>query len=108
MTIVDSFTDLATVDFCSTPLVVAKTQTQEDEEVLGSLLAEARKRAGLTQVALANQLGHKQAYVSKYELGQRRLSVTEFLEIVRVLNINLVEILRAFEKLRLKSSKRLS
>ena len=84
---------------------MSKSRKQEDEELLGRLLGEARKRIGLTQEALANRLGHKQAYISKYELGQRRLDVIEFLEIVRALGGRHSEILEAFEKIRLRSKK---
>jgi transcriptional regulator with XRE-family HTH domain len=36
-------------------------------------LREARKRAGLTQVEVAKTLGRTQAWVSKCELGERRI-----------------------------------
>ena len=43
------------------------------------LMIAARKAAGLTQTELATQLGKPQSYVSKYERGERRLDVVEFL-----------------------------
>jgi transcriptional regulator with XRE-family HTH domain len=36
-------------------------------------LREARKQAGLTQVEVAAALGRTQAFVSKCELGERRI-----------------------------------
>jgi transcriptional regulator with XRE-family HTH domain len=36
-------------------------------------LREARRSAGLTQVDVAELLGRKQAWVSKCELGERRI-----------------------------------
>lgn len=48
---------------------------------LSQLLAEARLAAGLTQAELAERLGRPQSYVSKFECGERRLDVVEFLEI---------------------------
>jgi transcriptional regulator with XRE-family HTH domain len=36
-------------------------------------LRQARKDAGLTQVAVATALGRTQAFVSKCELGERRI-----------------------------------
>ena len=42
------------------------------------LITEARKKAGLTQVQLAQKLSRPQSFVSKYELGERRLDVVEF------------------------------
>ena len=40
-------------------------------------LRELRARAGLTQSALAERLGVRQAFVSEYEHGQRRIDVHE-------------------------------
>ena len=44
-------------------------------------LVAARRRAGLAQGELALRLGRPQSYVSKYERGERRIDVVEFLEI---------------------------
>ena len=49
------------------------------------LLADARRAAGLTQVALAKKLGRPQSFISKVERGERRLDVIEFLEVARAL-----------------------
>ncbi|OAI93247.1 helix-turn-helix domain-containing protein [Pseudomonas putida] len=49
------------------------------------LLVKARKEAGLTQQELSERLGRPQSYVSKFERGERRLDVIEFLEIARSL-----------------------
>jgi transcriptional regulator with XRE-family HTH domain len=57
------------------------------------LLAEERRAAGLTQVELAAQLCKPQSYVSKYESGERRLDVIEFLEIVEILGIRAINII---------------
>jgi transcriptional regulator with XRE-family HTH domain len=51
-------------------------------------LAEARKRAGLSQSELARTLGQRQQFVSKYESGERRLDVVEFVDVARALNID--------------------
>jgi transcriptional regulator with XRE-family HTH domain len=58
------------------------------------LLKEERRKAGLTQAMLAKKLRRPQSYVSKYERGDRRLDVIEFLEIARVLEFNPGEIIR--------------
>ena len=49
------------------------------------LVVGARKQAGLTQAELARKLGKPQSFVSKYELGERRLDVVEFLEVASAL-----------------------
>ena len=53
-----------------------------------ALLTEARKTAGLTQTALSMQLERPQSFVSKVERGERRLDVIEFLEMARVLRLD--------------------
>ncbi len=52
------------------------------------LLVEARKEAGLTQVGLAKRLARPQSFVSKFERGERRLDVVEFLEIAEAVGID--------------------
>ena len=52
------------------------------------LLADARRAKGLTQVELAKKLGRPQSFVSKFECGERRLDVIEFLEVARALKVD--------------------
>ncbi len=56
-------------------------------------LIEARNTAGLTQAEVARKLGKPQSYVAKYEVGERRLDVVEFVDLCSVLNANQHEIL---------------
>lgn len=52
------------------------------------LLVEARKEAGITQVELGKRLGQRQTFVSKYELGERRLDVAEYVEVSRAIGVD--------------------
>ena len=52
------------------------------------MMIAARKAAGLTQTELAEQLGKPQSYVSKYERGERRLDVVEFLTLASLLHFD--------------------
>ena len=62
---------------------------------LRELLVAARKKAGLTQQDVADRLGRPQSFVAKYEGGERRLDVVEFLQIAGVLGADPVRIVRA-------------
>lgn len=61
------------------------------------MLVQARRAAGLTQMALSRKLGKPQSFVSKYEGGERRLDVVEFLEITRALRADAVRIIKMLE-----------
>jgi transcriptional regulator with XRE-family HTH domain len=61
---------------------------------LTSLLRDERKKADLTQAKLAKKLRRPQSYVSKYERGDRRLDVIEFIEVAQVIGFDLHELLR--------------
>ena len=50
----------------------------------------------MTQQALADKLDHHQSFVSKYENGERRLDVVEFVTIVRALDADPLRLFRDF------------
>jgi transcriptional regulator with XRE-family HTH domain len=52
------------------------------------LLTEARARAGLTQLQVAERVKRPQSYVSKYENGERQLDVIEFIAICAAMNVH--------------------
>lgn len=62
-------------------------------EQFRALLVEARLSAGLTQSEVAAKLKQPQSYVSKYERGERRLDVVEFLEVARIIGFNPIAII---------------
>ncbi|HYN84239.1 MAG TPA: helix-turn-helix transcriptional regulator [Pyrinomonadaceae bacterium] len=65
---------------------------------LVSLLREMRIEAGLTQNELAGRIEKDQAYVSRYESGQRRLDVLEVREICQAIGIKFEVFVRRLEK----------
>jgi transcriptional regulator with XRE-family HTH domain len=77
---------------------VAKSAFTRKHEHFRVLLAEARKNAGVTQVALAKKLGRPQSFVSKFESGERRLDVIEFLDVARVLGVDPGRIIAELER----------
>lgn len=52
-------------------------------------LRQARVEAGLTQADLAEALGQSQTWVSKCELGERRVDIVELTDIAEVLGKDL-------------------
>jgi len=65
-----------------------KSLRRNKHQKLIALLTTARTKAGLTQQQLADQLGKPQSYVAKYEGGERRVDVVEFLAIADALGID--------------------
>lgn len=58
------------------------------------LLIQARKEADLTQVEVASRLNRPQSFVSKYENGERRLDVVEFLDVAKAIDFDAVKLMR--------------
>lgn len=52
------------------------------------LIVKARKEAGLSQGEIAKKLNRPQSFVSKYERGERRIDIVEFLEVAKAIGIN--------------------
>ena len=58
-----------------------------------ALLREARKAAGLTQWDVAERLGKPQSFVAKYDCGERRLDLIEFLVVARAIEADPVQLM---------------
>jgi transcriptional regulator with XRE-family HTH domain len=63
------------------------------------LLITARQDADLTQAQLATRLSRPQSFVSKYERGERRLDVVEFLEVARAIGVDVIPFIRQLDDL---------
>ena len=70
------------------------TLHQERYNNLQRLLIEARKNADLTQAQLAHRLRRPQSFVSKYETGERRLDVVEFIEVAEAIGVEAHKLIR--------------
>ncbi|MFS0825947.1 helix-turn-helix domain-containing protein [Pseudomonas phoenicis] len=64
-----------------------------------ALLVDARKAANMTQQELSQRLGRPQSYVSKYERGERRLDVIEFMDIARYIQADPYGLLRQVDSM---------
>ena len=67
---------------------VLKSQRSPAHARLLELLVAAREKAGLTQQQLADRLGKPQSFISKYEGGERRIEIIEFIEISEALEMD--------------------
>lgn len=65
-----------------------KSLRTPEHKKLVALLVAAREKAGLTQQQLAERLNKPQSYIAKYEGGERRIDVVEFISIARALNFD--------------------
>lgn len=74
---------------------LVKSLHQPEYQALCALLTEARRKAGLSQQEVARRLKRPQSFVAKYEGGERRLDVIEFLSVSEALGADPVKLLRS-------------
>jgi transcriptional regulator with XRE-family HTH domain len=73
---------------------------EKSKTILLAMLRHAREEAGILQADLARKLGRKQGFVSKYELGDRRLDLLDLAEICDALGISFTEFAKHFDEKR--------
>ena len=56
-------------------------------------LTIARREARLRQVDLAKRLGWQQAYVSRYETGERMLGIDEYVAVAQAIGVDPIALL---------------
>jgi transcriptional regulator with XRE-family HTH domain len=70
-------------------------RSPEYARLIATLVA-VRKNAGVRQQALAKKLGRPQSFIAKYEGGERRIDLIEFVVIVRALGVDPVKLFADF------------
>jgi transcriptional regulator with XRE-family HTH domain len=70
------------------------TLRSPQQKQLRKLLRVLRRSSGQTQHEVAERLSKPQSFVAKYEGGERRLSVIEFVHVVRALDADPTEVLQ--------------
>lgn len=65
-----------------------KTIYSEQSQIVGNALKAVREKAGLTQRELCRRLGREHSFVSKCELGERRIDIVEFYWICKACGAN--------------------
>jgi transcriptional regulator with XRE-family HTH domain len=73
-----------------------KSLKSPDYARLIAMLVAVRKKADVRQQVLAEKLGKQQSFVAKYEGGERRIDLVEFVAIVRALEGDPVKLFREF------------
>ncbi len=71
-----------------------KSIYSKKSRILQKALIAARQEAGMTQQEVADSLKRPQSFVAKYEKGDRRLDVIEFLALSEVIKFDPFEILK--------------
>lgn len=77
---------------------IRKSVHTPEYQLLRELLVAARNRAKLSQQTVAERLGTHQSFVAKYEGGERRLDVVEFVLIARAIGADPMRIVRLVTK----------
>ena len=57
-------------------------------DLLAKAVVELRKKAGMNQRELAAALDREHSYIGRIETGQRRIDLIEWVQILRVLNVD--------------------
>ena len=73
------------------------SRKQRERRILLETLRELRRAKNLTQDKLARAIGAKQAFVSKYETGERRLDFLDLVAICEALGISIGKFAEKFE-----------
>jgi len=75
-----------------------KSVHSDGQSAFSELMIGARKSARLTQHQLAKRLHKPQSFVAKYEGGERRIDVVEFVTICQAIGADPTKILKALAK----------
>ena len=75
-----------------------KSIATREYRVLITLLRELRRKAGNTQVQLAESIDESQSFVSKLERGEIRIDVVQLRTIALALGMSLPDFVRRYER----------
>ena len=74
---------------------ITKSVHSSDQAAFCALMIKARRSAGLTQIDLAKRLKKPQSFIAKYEGGERRIDVIEFLAVTRAIGADPINLPRS-------------
>jgi transcriptional regulator with XRE-family HTH domain len=75
-----------------------KSLNNPDQKILLDLLRKLRRERDLSQTDIGKRIQKRQTFVSKYELGERRLDILELREVCKAIGISLPEFVTELEK----------
>jgi len=71
------------------PVTRGRAEPVELRQAIGAHLAQLRRNAGMTQIAVSEQLGRVKSWIAKLERGQRSLLFSEAVELAELYGISL-------------------
>lgn len=76
---------------------MSKSKTFSINQRVSELLAEERQAAGLTQAEVSTKLNKPQSFISKYESGQRSLSVGDVISVCKAIGLKPSKFFKFFD-----------
>ena len=89
---------MAITESCSQPYARSSIPCPDVHIVAATFRQASISVADLTQATVAERLSKPQSYVAKYERGERRLDVVEFVEVAEAIRFDAAEFIRALAK----------
>ena len=77
---------------------VKKTLENPNQKILLHLLRKLRRDRNLSQADIGERIQKRQTFVSKYELGERRLDILELRAVCKAIGISLPDFVLELEK----------
>jgi transcriptional regulator with XRE-family HTH domain len=77
-----------------------RSRQPSDDALLACMLKEARQRAAITQVDLAQRLRRSQAFISKCEQGDRRIHAVDLIDFCLALGVEPAVFVRWYQQRR--------
>jgi len=68
-------------------------------QAIATALAEQRRAAGMTQAQLARALGRHQPFIANIESGERRVDLSELMDIADIIDLDVEALVRTLRKL---------
>lgn len=76
---------------------IKKTIHAKEYHIVIAMLRKLREQKQLTQKGLADKIGSDQTFISKIEIGERRVDIIELKYICEALDIELVQFIKQVE-----------